>query len=119
MEHGAAVPRACGRIRHKRLKDELLTVAELEVAAQRQGFASLEKVERAVLEPGGVITFGAKKPEPEVVRQKELLARLDNIARLLTEVRAAQGKAQESAQTASESVGGGNALLSQRTSNCA
>jgi uncharacterized membrane protein YcaP (DUF421 family) len=78
-----------GRIRMDRLKKELMTLAELEMAAHKQGFASLEEVERAVLEPGGAITFIAKKPTPEVARHDELTARLDQIAKDLAEVRAA------------------------------
>src|SRR3954470_15291182 len=57
-----------GVIQVDRLKKELLTLPELEIAAHRQGFASLAEVDRAVLEPGGVISFVAHKPEPEVAR---------------------------------------------------
>src|SRR5256885_298776 len=42
-----------GQLKEERLKKELITRAELEAAARRQGFASLEECERAVLEPGG------------------------------------------------------------------
>jgi uncharacterized membrane protein YcaP (DUF421 family) len=60
-----------------------MTLAELEIAAHKQGFASLSDVDRAVLEPGGVISFCARKPAPEQARQTELLARLDEIDRKL------------------------------------
>jgi uncharacterized membrane protein YcaP (DUF421 family) len=50
---------AKGKIRHDRLKHELITVAELEAACRRQGFTSLAAVDRAILEPGGTISFCA------------------------------------------------------------
>ena len=78
-----------GVLRPERLKKELLTQAELEIAAHKQGFGSLADVDLAVLEAGGVITFIAKKPLPETVRQTELTARLDQILRELADLKAA------------------------------
>jgi uncharacterized membrane protein YcaP (DUF421 family) len=63
------------------LKKELITTVELEEAAHKQGFASLDLIDRAVLEPGGTISFIAKKPEPEEIRYQEVLKRLDAIGR--------------------------------------
>jgi uncharacterized membrane protein YcaP (DUF421 family) len=80
-----------GQIRLDRLKKELITMAELETAAHKQGFASLDDVERAVIEPGGTLTFIGKKPQPDVARHQELLSRLDQIARELAGLRAAPG----------------------------
>jgi len=68
-----------GKIRHKRLKHELITLAELEAAARRQGFPSLDNVDRAILEPGGTISFCAKTPPIEESRHGELLTRLDGL----------------------------------------
>ena len=76
-----------GRILHDRLKKELITAAELEEAAHKQGFASLELVDRAVLEPGGTISFLGKQPQPEEMRYQELLQRLDTISRDLAALR--------------------------------
>ena len=59
------------------LRKELITRGELEMAAHKQGFASLDEIERAILEPGGTICFFAKKPTTEDARHRELLARLD------------------------------------------
>ncbi len=78
-----------GRIRISRLKRELITLPELGSAAHRQGFGSLEEVERAVLEPGGTISFIGKKPAPEAVRHREVLRRLDLIASELAALRTA------------------------------
>lgn len=82
-----------GAIRHDRLKKELITLSELEMAAQKQGFASLDEVERAVLEPGGAVAFIGKKPTVETVRHGEIVARLDQLARELAALRAAAGGA--------------------------
>ena len=76
-----------GQIKMDRLEEEVITLAELEIAAHKQGFASLAAVERAVLEPGGTITFIGQKPAPEAARHEELVARLDQIARELAALR--------------------------------
>jgi uncharacterized membrane protein YcaP (DUF421 family) len=75
---------ADGKILHDRLKRELITQAELEAAARRQGFGSLAEVSRAVLEPGGTVTFCGLRPLPEQARHEELLQRLEL---LLSEIR--------------------------------
>src|SRR6476661_7452065 len=51
-----------GQLNQKRLDQELITVPELEAAAQKQGIMSLAEVDRAVLEPSGAIIFVSKKP---------------------------------------------------------
>ncbi|MGE5361032.1 MAG: DUF421 domain-containing protein [Bacteroidales bacterium] len=74
-----------GVVNERQLARELVSREELEVAARKQGFGSLDDVDRAELEPGGGIVFTARKPKPEEERQQELVARLD---RLLEEVAA-------------------------------
>ena len=91
VEGGADVLIEGGRVRADRLKRELITPPQLEAAAHRQGFASLDEVERAVLEPSGTISFSAKRPTPEAVRHGELLARLDGLTRELAALRAGLG----------------------------
>ncbi|MFL6212581.1 MAG: DUF421 domain-containing protein [Blastocatellia bacterium] len=76
-----------GQLKEDRLKKELITRAELEAAARRQGFASLDECERAVLEPGGTISFIGKKPSPDAQRHNELMARLDEVLGQLAELR--------------------------------
>jgi uncharacterized membrane protein YcaP (DUF421 family) len=73
------------KIRHDRLKKELITIHELEAAARRQGFGALDDVDEAVLEPGGTISFVARKPGTEDLRHGEVVKRLDS---LLEEIRA-------------------------------
>jgi uncharacterized membrane protein YcaP (DUF421 family) len=70
-----------GKILHKNLKRELLTVAELETAAHRQGFSSLAEVDRAVLEVGGSISFFAATPTPDSSRHQELITRFDQLTK--------------------------------------
>jgi uncharacterized membrane protein YcaP (DUF421 family) len=78
-----------GKIRHDRLKKELLTQAELETAAHRQGFASLNDIDRAVLEVGGTISFFPKQPTPEIARHTEVLAGLNRLSAELAALRQA------------------------------
>jgi uncharacterized membrane protein YcaP (DUF421 family) len=81
VEGDAAVLVDDGRVDHGRLRRELITVAELESAAHKQGIASLALVDRAVLEPDGNISFVVREPTPETVQYEEILRRLDALAR--------------------------------------
>jgi len=78
--------------RGKMLKDEMekesISKAELEAAARKQGVASLDDVERAVLEPSGDISIIERKPSADPSLHEELLRRLDQISRELGELRA-------------------------------
>jgi uncharacterized membrane protein YcaP (DUF421 family) len=76
-----------GKIQEHQLAREVLTRQELEAAAHKQGFGNLREVEKAVLEPGGTISFTAKKPAPEETRHQEILQRLDQLSRELTQLR--------------------------------
>ena len=66
-----------GVVQRAHLSDELVTQSELIAAAHRQGFRSLADVERAVLEPGGTLTFSPKEPPVDARRHAELLKRRD------------------------------------------
>jgi len=79
-----------GQVRMDRLQTELVTLSELEAAAHKQGFDSLEQVERAVLEPGGTFAFVGREPTIEARHRQEVMARLDQIAGELAALRAAQ-----------------------------
>jgi uncharacterized membrane protein YcaP (DUF421 family) len=74
-------------VQEDKLQKELLTRHELEAAAHRQGFSSLDEVERCVLEPGGTLSFVAKKPEPDETRHQELLRRLEQMMREIERLR--------------------------------
>jgi len=68
-----------GRVRTEHLKSELITVAQLEAAARKQGFSSLAEVDQCILEPGGTLSFIGKKPDAEDKRHRELLERIDHL----------------------------------------
>jgi uncharacterized membrane protein YcaP (DUF421 family) len=78
-----------GKVNAEALKRNMMSLTELEIAAHRQGFASLSEIDRAVLAPEGGVTFIAKEPEPEEARQQELLNRLDQMAAQITALQAA------------------------------
>ena len=75
-----------GVLKEGRLKKELLTKTELETAAHRQGFTSLDEVEQAVIEPGGTLYFVAKEPPAGETKQAELRHRLERISQQLADL---------------------------------
>ena len=77
-----------GKLRPEHLKKELITTAQLEAAARKQGFGSLSEVDQCILEPGGTLTFIGKKPDVDVLRHKELLDRIDKLKDELALLRA-------------------------------
>jgi uncharacterized membrane protein YcaP (DUF421 family) len=79
VEGKADVLIEAGKIRSEHLKKELITTAQLEAAARKQGFASLSEVDQCILEPGGTLSFIGKKPDADVLRHKELLDRIDRL----------------------------------------
>ena len=87
VEGDAAVLIDDGRLRTDTCAAELITQAELEAAAHKQGFSSLAEVERAVLEPGGVLALFGRKPDVATMRMEELVARLDAIQRQLADLK--------------------------------
>ncbi|MET0150981.1 MAG: YetF domain-containing protein [Candidatus Binatia bacterium] len=83
-----------GKILSDRLRSEVITLPELVSAAHKQGFAGLDEVERAVIEPGGTISFTRKKPDVATLQFREIAARLDEIGRTVSEIRAGGGPRQ-------------------------
>jgi uncharacterized membrane protein YcaP (DUF421 family) len=76
-----------GKIDEQSLKRELITHGELMAAAHKQGFRTLEEVERCELEPGGGLAFMGHKPSPEERRETEVMAKLAQISAQLAELR--------------------------------
>src|SRR5262249_20824970 len=68
-----------GRIVRKHMERELITVAELEAAARRQGIPSLAHVNECRLETGGALTFIEKHPNDDEQRHHESLGILGDI----------------------------------------
>jgi uncharacterized membrane protein YcaP (DUF421 family) len=79
-----------GKVRTRNLKRELITVAQLEAAARKQGFESLAEVEQCVLEPGGTLTFVGKKPASEELRHQELVGKLEHLTQEIALLRGSQ-----------------------------
>jgi uncharacterized membrane protein YcaP (DUF421 family) len=61
---------------------------ELAAAAHKQGFESLDQVDRAVLDPNGSIAFFGKAPTPDMMRHDEIIKRLNQMAAQLAELKA-------------------------------
>src|SRR5215467_12129515 len=76
-----------GKVKTANLKRELITMAQLEAAARKQGFESISEVQQCVLEPGGTITFIGKKPGTEESRHKELLEKMEKMMAELGKLR--------------------------------
>jgi uncharacterized membrane protein YcaP (DUF421 family) len=76
-----------GKVRTQHLKRELITIAQLEAAARKQGFDTLSEVQQCVLEPGGTISFIGKKPGTDEARHAELLKRFDALTSELARLR--------------------------------
>ena len=83
MEGNPDVLVSGGKVLHGRLNEELITVAELEAAARRQGIRSIADVEECRLETGGALTFVERTPTPEDAKHDEVMDRLDAIERRL------------------------------------
>jgi uncharacterized membrane protein YcaP (DUF421 family) len=77
-----------GKIQDGQLAKQMISQPELEAAARRQGIGHLRDVEEAVLEPGGIITFTAREPIPEVLRHRELIELIDKLTRDVAALRA-------------------------------
>jgi uncharacterized membrane protein YcaP (DUF421 family) len=76
-----------GKVSLDRLKKELISPNQLEAAARKQGFESLEGVQKCILEPGGTLTFVAKKPATDDVRHQELVVRLESLMQEVSRLR--------------------------------
>jgi uncharacterized membrane protein YcaP (DUF421 family) len=76
-----------GRINHERLRQEAITVSELEAAARKQGFSSLVVVEEAILYPGGTFCFIGKVPSADAVHHHQIMRELHLLRRELADLR--------------------------------
>ncbi len=69
-----------GKVLAERLRAEGITLNELEAVSRRQGFGSLNEVDKAILEANGGITFVARKPRAHEARHQDVMKRLDDLA---------------------------------------
>src|ERR1700726_3897577 len=79
-----------GKIHEHRLKKELITKEELAAAARKQGFDSLSEVQQCVLEPGGTLSFTARKPATEDIRHQEILQKFEALTQEIARLRELQ-----------------------------
>ena len=73
-----------GKVDNKELARELISTAELQVLARRQGFDNLEDLEEIVLEPGGAFVIKAKKP----THDEHVDSKLDELLREVAAIKA-------------------------------
>lgn len=78
-----------GQVLKDSLEKELITMSQLREAAHKQGFPSLDHIDRAILESGGSLCFFAKQPPPEETRYQEILKRLDALSSDIAGLRSA------------------------------
>lgn len=76
-----------GRVNQRRLRAETITLSELEAAARRQGFASLQDVDQAILYPGGTFCFIGKVPTAEAAHHHQIMKELHDLKRELAGLR--------------------------------
>lgn len=72
-----------GRVLHKHLNHELISIQELTAAAHKQGFRKLDDIEECTLETGGSLAFIAKDPAPTQTHYEDVVQRLELISRQL------------------------------------
>lgn len=76
-----------GQPQKDNLRRQLITRQELILAAQRQGFDTLEEVDRAVLEPGGFISFKHKERSAADERHSEVMDEIQALQATVSELK--------------------------------
>ena len=84
-----------GHIVKKALARELLTRTELMTVLHRQGFDSLNEVDRCVLEPGGTFSIQRKLPPEDQLQHEEVMRGLEEVRRRLDLLLGQRGQPQE------------------------
>src|SRR5436309_7335429 len=54
-----------GKIQHKELAREMITIPELDVVARRQGFDGVQALDQCIIEPGGSFVMKPKEPSKD------------------------------------------------------
>jgi len=75
-----------GRLDHRAMQEELLTIRELRMAANRQGIDDLREVEHGTLEPNGTFNFERRHAPSAEAQREELGAKLDLLTRRIEEL---------------------------------
>jgi uncharacterized membrane protein YcaP (DUF421 family) len=97
IEGSSCVVMRHGEIVDVNMKRQLITRAELESAARRQGITRMSDVRVARLETGGALTFELESPTEHEKHLSDLISRLERIEKTLTRLEASGGKQQANA----------------------
>jgi uncharacterized membrane protein YcaP (DUF421 family) len=82
-----------GKVNKQALAGELLTKSELLTVLHRQGFDTLEEVERCVLEPGGTFYIQRKLPSTDALEHDAVMRALADLNSKLDALVATRGQA--------------------------
>ncbi|MCX6633153.1 MAG: DUF421 domain-containing protein [Candidatus Solibacter sp.] len=82
-----------GRVKKNALAKELLTRSELMTVLHRQGFETVEEVERCVLEPGGTFDIKGISPPREELAHGEIMRALRDLGTKVDALTRARGPA--------------------------
>lgn len=82
-----------GKLCKSAMAKELITVAELQTVARRQGFDGVHEIQSCILEPGGAFAITRKQPAPDDARHHELIGRLDALGERLARLEGTMGSA--------------------------
>ena len=82
-----------GRVKTEGLAKELLTTAELMTVLHRQGFETVEEVDRCILQPGGTFDVKGINPPLEQVAHEEIMRALKDLSGRLDALAQARGRA--------------------------
>ncbi len=75
-----------GQIQKRALSEELLSTSELQTIVGRQGYHSIEEVEKCTLMTGGSFAVEGKKPRRSAVEHQELLAKIESLSHQIEEL---------------------------------
>ncbi len=75
-----------GILQQKILDKESIDQTELEIAAHKQGFDSLEVIDSAMIDTEGNFSFVPKKSNIDEQRHKQLLERIDNLEKVILQL---------------------------------
>jgi uncharacterized membrane protein YcaP (DUF421 family) len=82
-----------GRVKTEGLAKEMLTTAELMTVLHRQGFETVEEVERCILQPGGTFDVKGINPPLEQLAHEEIMRALKDLSGKLDALAQARGRA--------------------------
>src|SRR5665811_2261361 len=82
-----------GCVKNDALAKELLTTAELMTVLHRQGFETVEEVERCILQPGGTFDVKGINPPLEQLAHDEVMRALKDLSSKLDALAQARGRA--------------------------